>query len=56
MKLYLIDEGQVRFLRLAAARLYSEVRMDGDLMRDLAQGLDAIVRRCEQVEVTGSAP
>jgi hypothetical protein len=51
MKLYVIEEGQLNMLRKAAKRLYTENRMDGDAMRDMAQALDAIVRVCEDIPI-----
>ena len=44
----------IEALRLSrvAIRLYSEVRLDGDAMRDLAQAVDAIVRVCRELELS----
>lgn len=44
MDFYLITAGDIRKLDQAAKRLYTEDRMDGDTMRDMAQVLDAIRR------------
>lgn len=43
MKYYLIDEVDLEVLKGVAKRLYSENRLSGDAMRDLAQRLDEIV-------------
>lgn len=44
MKLYLIEESDLESMRNIAKRLYTENRMDGDLMRDFAHRLSLIVR------------
>jgi hypothetical protein len=48
----------IEALRLSrvAIRLYSEVRLDGDAMRDLAQAVDAIVRVCREPELSEEGP
>ena len=51
MKLFVIEEGAVRAIERAAKRLYTENRMNGDEMRDLAQMLDRIARRSREVEI-----
>ena len=43
-KLYTIGEAELRYLRALSRRLYSEKRMDGDAMRNAAQGLDAVIK------------
>jgi hypothetical protein len=48
----------IEALRLSrvAIRLYSEVRFDGDVMRDLAQAVDAIVRVCRELKLSEGGP
>lgn len=41
--MYLIEKHHLERLRKAAKRLYSEKRMSGDDMRDMAQLIDAII-------------
>lgn len=45
---FLISDAQLEALRRAITRLYSENRMNGDVMRDMAQSLDSIVNVCKE--------
>lgn len=51
MKLYVIDEAQLTIIRRAADRLFTEERMHGDTMRDMAQALRLIHDVCQQMEI-----
>ena len=46
---YLIDGSRLLKLKAVAKRLYSEMRMTGDEMRDAAQAIDAIVEEAAKV-------
>ena len=46
---YLIEEHQIASLRKQAKRLYTENRMNGDEMRDMAHALSAVADSCEQI-------
>ncbi len=48
---FMIDEEQLNVLERAQRRLHTERRMDGDEMRDLGHGLEAVIRVCRQLEV-----
>lgn len=54
MKLFAIEESDVEQLETAAKRLYTEQRMDGNAMRDLAHALTAIAKRSREVEIPES--
>ena len=49
MKYFIIDEEQVRTLTAMSRRLYTEVRLDGDQMRDFAHILDLITASCQEM-------
>jgi hypothetical protein len=50
-ELYAIDGEHILKLKAAAKRLYSENRMGGDEMRDMAQVLDTIAQFAEGMKV-----
>ena len=50
-KLFVIEGSDVVQLEVIAKRLFSENRMDGNMMRDFAQVLSLIVGRCKEVEL-----
>lgn len=52
MKWYAIDEEQLAKLKRIYARLHTEMRLNGDEMRDLGHAIELIVRNCEQVPIT----
>lgn len=48
---FLITRYDLGRLRAIAKRLFSENRIDGDTMRNLAQTIDGITRTCEQIRL-----
>ena len=54
MKLFMIDEMQLNFLKRSQKRLIDEKSMTFDERRDIAKGLNNIVRVAEQMEIPGS--
>jgi len=52
MKWFVIDEQEVAALRGCAKRLFTENRMSGDDMRDMAQLITAILRNVVQIPYT----
>lgn len=51
MKFHLIDEHQLKKLNAVATRLYSENRLNGDEMRDLAHVINAVTRVCAEYQM-----
>lgn len=51
MKFYAVDEDQLAKLRAVAKRLYTEDRLDGDGMRDLAHTIAAVTQVAGEIEV-----
>jgi hypothetical protein len=51
VKFYAIDEDQLKKLRAVAARLYTEERLNGDAMRDLAHTIEAVTRVVVQLPI-----
>lgn len=51
MRYFMIDDGQLRALEVLQKRLHSEVRMDGNEMRDAGHTLESIVRVVRELEV-----
>lgn len=51
VKTFVIDERQLLALEQAAKRLYTETRLDGNEMRDLAHTLTSVVRTCRNFEI-----
>ncbi len=51
MKFYAIDETQLAKLRAVAKRLYTEERLNGDGMRDLAHTIAGITQVASEIEV-----
>ena len=47
---YVIRENDMEFLKWAYKRLYSENRMTGDDMRDMAQRIQLIYDNAEKIE------
>ncbi len=56
MKYFLIDEDQLRALNGVRTRLHSEMRMDGDAMRNAGHILDSVTRTCKELPVPDDAP
>ncbi len=48
---HVITHDQLKLLRRVATRLYSENRLNGDEMRDLAHTLTAICDTCDVLEI-----
>ena len=48
---FLITRYDLGRLRAIAKRLFSENRIDGDTMRNLAQTIEGITRTCEQIRL-----
>lgn len=48
---HLIEQGHVEALRRVAKRLYTEMRMNGDEMRDAAHVLSAVADYADGLEV-----
>jgi hypothetical protein len=51
MKFYAIDEEQIKQFEHIKKRLYSEMRMNGDEMRNSAQCISAIMRVVKELEI-----
>ena len=51
IEVYLIDSNELALLRRVASRLFTEDRLSGDEMRDLAQALDTLTRRVAELPV-----
>ena len=51
MKWYAIDEEQLAKLKRIYARLHTEMRLNGNEMRDLGHAIELIVRNCEQIQI-----
>lgn len=51
MKLYVIEDADLARLKGVATRLFSEMRMNGDEMRDAAQAVSYVSRTAEQFEL-----
>jgi hypothetical protein len=51
MKQFLIEETDVAILERAAKRLFTEDRLTGDEMRDLAQALAAVAERAREIPI-----
>lgn len=51
MKFYAVDEDQIARLRAVAKRLYTEERLDGDGMRDLAHTIASVTQVAGEIEV-----
>lgn len=51
-KLYVVEGSELDTLARVAKRLYTEERLDGDAMRNLAQCVDVIVRRVREMELS----
>jgi len=49
MKWFMIDEQELATLRSCAKRLFTENRMNGDEMRDMAQLISAVLYNVEQI-------
>jgi hypothetical protein len=47
---YVIADEELAVLRVSAKRLFTEMRMNGDEMRNMAQALSRVVCLCEQME------
>lgn len=50
-KQYMIDGDMLERLNRVAKRLYTEDRLNGDEMRDLAHTITAVTRTCLDVEI-----
>jgi len=50
-RFFCIQESDLTQMEVIAKRLFTEERMDGDKMRDFAQVLSLIVRRCKEIEL-----
>ena len=48
-ELYVIEARHLARLKIVAKRLYTEMRMNGDEMRDLAHAIMAAVRSSEEL-------
>jgi hypothetical protein len=51
IEVYLIDSNELALLRRVASRLFTEDRLSGDEMRDMAQALDTLARRVAELPV-----
>jgi hypothetical protein len=49
MKYFIIEEDQLQKLESVAKRLYSEIRMSGDEMRDSAHRISGVVRLSREI-------
>ena len=49
MKYFMIEETELEYLRNLRSRMHSEIRMNGDEMRDVGHSLDTIVRNAIEV-------
>ena len=48
-ELYVIEAQHLARLKIVAKRLYTEMRMNGDEMRDLAHTIEAVTRFAEEI-------
>jgi hypothetical protein len=54
--MFVIEEADLGQLETISKRLFTEERMNGDKMRDFAQVLALIVRRCKELELPEDEP